>query len=366
MKVCCVFNIAAHYREPIYRLLDNELHCDFFIGDRTYTPMKLMKYTSLRGFQKTLTFLPLVPPVHWLRGELSLAFRQYDDFIVTGDPYCLSTWLLLVVAKLRRKKVFLWTHGWYGDERFPKTWIKKLFFRLSHGLLLYGDYARNLLLREGLKSEMLHCVYNSLDYDKQVGIRGKLRQTNVYATHFGNMAPTLIYVGRLQTVKRLDLLIQAMTILREKGESCNLVLVGKSADDVNLLSIVEDNGLSGAVWFYGPCYDEEVLAELFYNAAVCVSPGNVGLTALHALSYGTPVITHDNFVHQMPEFEAIQDGRTGAFFHEGDVKHLADVISAWISPVQLKQREEVRKAAYRVIDERYNPHYQLRIIESVL
>ena len=44
-----------------------------------------------------------------------------------------------------------------------------------------------------------------------------------------------------------------------------------------------------------------------------VSPGNVGLTAIHSLSYGTPVLTHNNFNNQMPEVESIQPGFNGYF-----------------------------------------------------
>lgn len=38
------------------------------------------------------------------------------------------------------------------------------------------------------------------------------------------------------------------------------------------------------VWFYGSCYDEQTNAELIYNADMCVAPGNVGLTAIHAMT----------------------------------------------------------------------------------
>lgn len=54
-------------------------------------------------------------------------------------------------------------------------------------------------------------------------------------------------------------------------------------------------------------------AEFIYNADLCVSPGNVGLTAMHSLVFGCPVITHNCFEWQMPEFEAIQPGITGDF-----------------------------------------------------
>ena len=55
---------------------------------------------------------------------------------------------------------------------------------------------------------------------------------------------------------------------------------------------------------------------------LCVIPGNVGLSAMHAFSVGLPVISHDNFDIQMPEFEAIIDSKTGSFYKHGNIEDL--------------------------------------------
>ena len=62
---------------------------------------------------------------------------------------------------------------------------------------------------------------------------------------------------------------------------------------------------------YGETFDEAEISKLLNHADLCVSPGNVGLTAMHALAYGVPVATHNDFKNQMPEFEAITPGKTG-------------------------------------------------------
>ena len=49
-----------------------------------------------------------------------------------------------------------------------------------------------------------------------------------------------------------------------------------------------------------------------------VSPGNTGLNAVHALSYGTPVATHNNFNKQMPEAAVVEDQITGFLFNENE------------------------------------------------
>ena len=140
--------------------------------------------------------------------------------------------------------------------------------------------------------------------------------------------------------------------------------IGDGVQKEELQSLTEQFGLSKQVWFYGACYDEKQISDFMYNADICVSPGNVGLTAMHAMTFGLPVITHDNFCNQMPEYEAIEDGETGAFFKENDVNSLAKSIQEWFE--NHSDREKVRRACYKVIDEKYNPHVQVKIFKDVI
>ena len=124
-------------------------------------------------------------------------------------------------------------------------------------------------------------------------------------------------------------------------------------------------GLTDNVWFHGASYDEEENARLIYNADLCVSPGNVGLTAIHSLTFGTPVLTHNNFTRQMPEFEAIKDGVTGAFFMQDNEESLASQIDNWFQKNK-DIRDEIRANCYEVIDSEWNPYYQMEIFKKVL
>ena len=63
--------------------------------------------------------------------------------------------------------------------------------------------------------------------------------------------------------------------------------------------------------FIDATYKEVEIGSIFLKADLLVSPGNVGLNAVHALSYGTPVITHNNVNNQMPEHETIIENFNG-------------------------------------------------------
>lgn len=362
MKTCLIYNYAQHYRSSIFTLLDKELKIDFYFGNKM-DDVKKMDYSLLSNFKKELENIKIVSVIYWQKGAVSLFFKNYHTYLILGEYYCLSTWCLLLLSKFSSKKIYLWSHGWYGNESFIKKVIKKIFFKLSDGLFLYGDYAKELMVKEGFKQENLHIIYNSLNYDNQLLVREKLNNTTIYFNYFKNNDPVLIFIGRLTKVKKLEQFIAATKLLKKRDVNLNLVFVGKGIEENNLKVKLQETG-NDNFWFYGPCYDEEKIGELIYNATICISPGNVGLTAMHSLVYGTPVITHSNFSNQMPEFEAINEGFSGSFFEEDNEDDLANKIQLWLSrPVD---REKTRQDCFQSIDEKYNPHFQIQEFKKVL
>ncbi len=363
-SICLITNIGPHYRYPIFNSIDNEFNCDFYLGDKTSTPIKTFDYRLLKGFKGTVHNL-FFHHFYWQKGTVRLIFKPYKFYILDGEPYCLSSWMILILAKLRGKITISWTHGWYGREGKVKRIIKKVFYSLFSELMVYSEYSIQLMKQEGFPANRLHCIANSLDSDKDLTIRTKLHRTGIYHDHFHNSHPTLIYCGRIQKNKKPHLIIDSLRQLKAKGICLNLVFVGKDIDNIKLMEYAVQSGVQAQVWMYGPCYDDNKLGELFYNAAVCVSPGNVGLTAIHALSFGCPVITHDNFPYQMPEFEAIKPGITGDFFKEDDVFDLSRVILDWCNKSET-ERIIIRDAAYQEIDRKWNIHYQIATIKKIL
>lgn len=364
MKTCAIFNYAPHYRESIYLLMDRELNADFFFGDKIKEGVKKMDYSGFENGVEEVKNILLFGPVYYQRGVLKLLFKGYDRYIITGETYCISTFLFLLVAVLTKKKVYLWGHGCRGDESGFNFFIKRISNYLYDGFFLYGNYARDLLIDKGFNRDKLHVIYNSLDYDSQIENRRQAALTDVYKEHFGNDNKVLFFVGRLAGSKRLDMLIDAMSILQERGEEYNLVLIG--GGDKELLRKYADERNVDNIWFYGECYDEAILSELIYNADLCVSPGNIGLTAIHSLAYGTPVVTHNNFMKQGPEFEAIVENETGLFFEYENSVSLAEKIHEWFDIVRDTPRNSIAERCYRVIDEKYNPHNQIEIMKSVI
>lgn len=364
-KLCCIFTTAPHYRKAIYGLIDKTYDCDWFFND-DINDIKRIDYKELSGQVHIKKIFKFPFGFTYQTGMIPQLFKSYQDYFIFLYSNSLSTWLFLFLAKLfPSKKVYGWTHGWYGKERKMEAIIKKLVFKRADEIFTYGNYARELMIKEGFSAEHIHTIHNSLNYERQLELRNDNLTSKIYKNHFGNNNPTLIFIGRLTSVKKLDLIINALAILKAKKAFYNLVFVGDGSEKNKLVEMSRELDVSDNIWFYGACYDERENAELIFNADLCVAPGNVGLTAMHSMVFGTPVLSHDNFAYQMPEFEAIISGKTGDFFTYNDTDSLVNKITEWFV-TNGNIREKIRENCYKEIDTQWNPQFQINVIKSVI
>jgi D-inositol-3-phosphate glycosyltransferase len=141
--------------------------------------------------------------------------------------------------------------------------------------------------------------------------------------------PLLLYVGRLQPIKGLETLLQAMT--RIEGVS-KLLIIGGDQDEpdnghaAKLRERVSTLGLARRVHFLGA--QPQPRLRLFYAAAeATVMPSyyeSFGMVALEAMACGSPVVA--SRVGGLTT--TIQDGVTGYLVPEGDPGALARRLAA--------------------------------------
>lgn len=360
-KIAVIYNFAQHYRKGIFIKMDQAFNVDFYFGNSN-EDIKSLDYKLLKNCEKLKNF-KIFRQIYWQSGVTKLFFREYTHYIFLGEYYCVSTWVILILGLFSKKKVFLWTHGWYGNEGLLKIVFKKIFFKMSDGLLLYGDYAKDLMIKHGFKESNLHVIYNSLDFDFQLEIRNQLSESLVFKNYFKNNDPTLIFVGRLTKVKKLNLIILLLERLKIENINVNFVFLGDGEEKSKLQELANLKKID-KIWFFGSCYNEKKIAELIFNSNLCISPGNVGLTAIHSLTYGTPVLTNDSFKDQMPEFEVIDEGVTGGFFKNDDLDSLLRLTKEWLNIK--KDRSVIRESCFLKIDSKYNPYYQLEIMKKII
>lgn len=362
-KFCLIYNTAPHYREAIFKAIDNEYDCDWYFGE-TKSDIKEMDLSLLKSYSY-YRYYGNPSKLYWKSVLSNLFKKKYGTYMILAESRALSDYVFIGLKTLLfpKKKIYIWTHGWYGKESKLEEKMKLWLFRHVDGIFIYGNYARQLLINKGIPAKKLFTIHNSLHYERQKALRKRMLASSIYVNHFGNNDFVIIFIGRLTKVKQLDMLINAIATLETQGEHYNLVFVGDGVERERLKVQVETLKLQERVWFYGACYDEKINAELIYNADLCVAPGNIGLTAMHTMAFGCPVITHNCFEWQMPEFEAIRQGETGDFFEYKNEQSLVDTISKWFK-VKANKRDVVRKACYNEIDTQWNPYFQMGIIKK--
>lgn len=144
----------------------------------------------------------------------------------------------------------------------------------------------------------------------------------------------LLFVGRIEPLKAVDTLIDALTIIRQNDaealQTTRLIIVGGNPNDptdvelARLQARVADLDLQNVVEFHG-AKDQNTLPCYYAAAAAVIVPSDYesfGMVALEAMASGTPVIASE--VGGLAFL--VRDGVTGYLFPAREPEALADRI----------------------------------------
>lgn len=363
-RVAVIYTHFPHYRQAIFDAMSRSELYDFeFFYDTKGIQKSIKGGTSGDRHHHLQTFK--VGPLYFQPGVFSLLLsKNLDGYIFLGNPFILTTWIGAIIARLRGRPVYFWTHGWLRHERGVTAFFRRLFYRLANHLLVYGNRAISIGEAQGYPRERIHVIYNSLDYETQAVIRERFLAEAPGSDGSADLrdSPYFLMVGRLIRPLQVDLALDAIELAKLQAE---LIIVGDGPEKHRLA--LEAQRRSLPVRFLGAVYDEEQLARLFLDACAVLSPGKVGLLAMHALAYGAPLITHDDLDNQMPEVEAIVPGLTGAFFERGDPVALAATMKKFLESTALNiGTVKRRQMAIETIEKSYTATAQLSLIAQAL
>ncbi len=166
----------------------------------------------------------------------------------------------------------------------------------------------------------------------------------------------LLFVGRIEPLKGVETLFQAVARLRDLGvceceELCLAIIGGDPGDDARgndemdrLKALRRDLGIADMVTFLG-ARDQDALPDYYAAAEAVIMPSHYesfGMVALEAMACGTPVIASE--VGGLAFL--VKDGETGFHVPDRDPEVLADRICQIITDPLLRAELGEQAAAY--------------------
>lgn len=369
--VALVCKLMPLYRLPVFHELSkiNEEHEFTCFGDTKQNggieviPWSLANNIKSGGVNwiKTSNYFYITERLLWQTGIIKrIVSSKYKYFIFEGAVFHLPTWIFTILCRIFGKKALFWTHGFKGLDKGLKRLIRILYFKLPHGLMLYGNYSKKIMIEDGFDANKLFVIYNSLDSNKQFDL------LNTFSSNFISNEKaklfkkpelfTVIFIGRLLKGKNIPFLLEAVKDFSKQKKPINCLIIGDGPELDLIKNFISDNNLDDNFHLTGSIYDESEICKFFKMSDLMVSPGNVGLNCMHSLAYGVPVLTHNNFQFQMPEAEAINSGETGILFEYNNYDDLLLKLNEWINMEFTK--EKVKEKCQEVIRKRYNANNQ--------
>lgn len=347
--------MCSHYRVGLFEELHKTLIVTFyFFSNRSewYWEKRnpeiygIFNYKQLRVF----TFLgkiKLVPELLQI-----VLWGNFDIYIkcINGKFALLFTFL---GAKIRRKPFILWTGIWTHPQtliHIISYSIVKLIYHNSDAIIVYGAHVKKYLTQLGVDPQKIFIGWNSVD-NKMFAKESTVAQVMELQKKF-NLTDhkVVLFVGRLEEVKGLDVLLHSMVIVADTIKSI-LFIIGEGSEKESLRSLASKLNLKNIVFLDYVSNDSLYLyysiADVFVLPSVTTKRGKEtwGLVINEAMNQGCPIIATDAVGAAVGGLLA--NGIDGFIVPERNSYALAEAILKILNDNRL--RDDMHKAALQKI-----------------
>ncbi|MDG1512939.1 MAG: glycosyltransferase [Mariniblastus sp.] len=341
-----------HYRESVFNRIASDPRIDFTIccgkkspyqKMRNFEPQPPLKIKWVKNFVVNITQMHFIV---WQWGAIINLVRTRPNVLILlgADPHILSSFPLFFIAKILRVKVCWWSHATLAGQGFLGRWLRLFFYKHADGILAYDEVGRLRLEKAGVEPSTMTTIWNCLN-DADYKLSANDRQVTE-----NDCTIRVLYIGRLYRDKKMRLLIEAAAILKDRGVTFVVDIVG---DGPELTATKEKSialDLNDVIRFHGAKYDDE-LTQFLSKADIGVIPSWAGLSAIQYMASGIPVITEENRgINHPPEVSAIIEDETGAFFDFESAESLANTIEATYPKVK-----NLSNSCLKLVREQFTP-----------
>ena len=186
----------------------------------------------------------------------------------------------------------------------------------------------------------VHTVPNGLDLDTIDATIPASRDS--LGLPAGTTDPVILTASRLTTVKRVDLILSALAILRGRGHYPHLLICGSGLELQPLRAMATNFGLDNRVQFLGQRRD--VLALMKAADLFCTASQGEGLpnSTLEAMACGLPILASDIIPHR----DLLEPAQAGRLFSSESAESLANEMEDLLVSADLRRGLGMRGRAY--------------------
>ena len=172
--------------------------------------------------------------------------------------------------------------------------------------------------------------------------------------------PIVLYVGRIDPEKSLDILVNSFKKLIKEAPKAHLVMVGDGTAREKLEKMVKRKKLGSQTHFIGRVVGDD-LSQIYRTGTVFVITSKTetqSIVLMEAMASGLPAIA----VNAGAVTELVKDGENGFIFEPNDTAGIASGINTIISNKEL--REKMSKNALKMIA-KHDINYTLSRFEKI-
>lgn len=357
-KLALQQRVLPNYRAPFFDLLASA--CDGGMSLFTGLPRPVEGITVARELQ--VANYELGNNVHLLSGSFYLCYQQGlmdwlktrnpDALVMEANPRYLSTPSAVKWMHQHNKPVIGWGLGSPPISGFRKQ-RRLSFISQFDAMISYSQRGADEYAALGLPRDKIFVAHNSVSAPPSSPLLER-RSTFDPSTSSGQaLRPVILFVGRLQARKRLDLLFRACAEI----QNIKLVIIGDGPERAALESLAKE--IYPSAEFIGAKHGAE-LKPYFAEADLFVLPGTGGLAVQEAMSYGLPVIvaqgdgTQDDLVRKENGWQIPPDNFDALVFTMKDA--LSDVA----------RLRKMGAESYRIVKEEINIEKMVEVFVTAL
>jgi glycosyltransferase involved in cell wall biosynthesis len=218
--------------------------------------------------------------------------EKYDVIDVSVFPYfsCFSVKLVSVIRST--PVVFTWHEVWgdhwykyIGRLGFFGKFVERLVLVLSSNIVAVSEMTKKDLQSIGLSGNKISLVPNGVD------------QEMISTVAPSDEACDVLFVGRLIREKNVDVLLEAVKLVRDDVPDVKCCIIGTGPEKEHLLELAASCELmdDGNVRFFDFMEYDEIIARM-KSSKVLVLPSSregFGMVVVEAFACGVPVVTVD-------------------------------------------------------------------------